>query len=78
MVFVTFAPGKFEHLVQIYLDITNWLCNSSPQSLNLIKLPAVTILYLQALWIFATSLYKLSNTQLNSWLTICLQSLCFL
>lgn len=69
MIFVTCALGKFEHLFQIYLDITNWFCNSSPQSLNLIKLPTITILYLEALWIFATSLYQLSNTQFNSSLT---------
>lgn len=60
MISVTCAPGKFEHLFQIHLDITNWYCNSSPQTLNFIKLPTTTILYLEALWIFATSLYKLS------------------
>lgn len=74
--FVTCALGKFEHLLQTYLDKTNWFCNSSPQSLNLIKLPTITILFLEALWIFVTSLYKLSHAQFNSLLTVCLPNLC--
>lgn len=36
------------------------------QSLNLIKLPTITILYLEALWVFVATLYILSNIQLNS------------
>lgn len=76
MLFVTFALGKFEHLFQTYLDITNWFCNSSPQSLNLIKLLTITILYLEALWIVVPSLYKLSHVQPNSLLTACLPNLC--
>ena len=74
--FVTCALGKCEHLFQTYLDVTNWFCNSSPQSLNLIKLPTITILYLEALWIVVTSLYKLRHAQFNSLLTLCLTNLC--
>lgn len=69
VIFVTCALGKFEHLFQIHLAITNCFCNSSPQSWNLIKLPTTTILYLEALWISVTSLYKLNNIQINSMLT---------
>lgn len=78
--FVTCALGKCAHLFQTYLDITNWFCNSSPQSLNLIRLPTITILYLEALWIVVTSLYKLSHAQFNSLLTVRLPEsmLCFL
>ena len=49
LIFIPSALGTFEYLFQIYLDTTNCLCNTSPQSLNLIKLPTINILCLEAL-----------------------------
>lgn len=57
LIFVPSALSTFVHLFQIYLDVTNCLCNFSSQSLNLIKLPTITILYLEAFWVFAASLF---------------------
>lgn len=52
LIFIPSALGRFEYLFQIYLDITNWLHNTSPRTLNLIKLPTINILYLETLWTF--------------------------
>lgn len=52
LIFIPSALGTFEYFFQIYLDITNWLHNTSPRSLNLIKLPTINILCLEALWTF--------------------------
>lgn len=57
LIFAPSALGTSVRLFHIYLDITDCFCNFSSQSLNLIKLPTITILYLEALRVFAASLF---------------------